>query len=114
MLLEDSLQSFLNNKETSDLPISFVTSGGTKVNLEKNTVRFIDNFSTGERGALSTEILLKSDYKVIFLYRKGSIFPFTSHFRSNISKYVDGNLLNSLVIDGNKKLFKGFSPLDLF
>ena len=30
----------------------FLTSGGTKVPLEQNCVRFIDNFSTGTRGSL--------------------------------------------------------------
>ncbi len=32
-----------------------VTSGGTSVPLEKNTVRMIENFSTGSRGAISAE-----------------------------------------------------------
>ena len=32
-----------------------VTAGGTAVPLERNTVRSIDNFSTGKRGALSAE-----------------------------------------------------------
>ena len=32
--------------------------GGTIVPLEKNTVRFIDNFSTGSRGAASAEYFL--------------------------------------------------------
>jgi phosphopantothenate-cysteine ligase len=31
--------------------IALVTSGGTTVPLEKKTVRYIDNFSTGGRGA---------------------------------------------------------------
>lgn len=35
--------------------IALVTSGGTTVPLEKQTVRFLDNFSTGNRGALSAE-----------------------------------------------------------
>eukprot|EP00041_Stephanoeca_diplocostata_P007735 m.111754 g.111754 ORF g.111754 m.111754 type:complete len:90 (+) comp17010_c0_seq2:97-366(+) len=35
--------------------IVVVTSGGTTVPLEKNTVRFLDNFSTGNRGAASAE-----------------------------------------------------------
>eukprot|EP01027_Heterolobosea_sp_BB2_P019753 GEZU01027805.1.p2 GENE.GEZU01027805.1~~GEZU01027805.1.p2 ORF type:complete len:110 (+),score=20.04 GEZU01027805.1:49-378(+) len=35
--------------------IVLVTSGGTNVPLEKNTVRFVTNFSTGGRGANSTE-----------------------------------------------------------
>lgn len=40
-------------------PIACVTSGGTTVPLERNCVRFIDNFSAGTRGALSTEQFLK-------------------------------------------------------
>ncbi len=32
-----------------------VTSGGTTVPLERRCVRFIDNFSSGHRGAASTE-----------------------------------------------------------
>ena len=35
--------------------IACVTSGGTTVPLERNTVRFIDNFSTGNRGAAVCE-----------------------------------------------------------
>ena len=35
--------------------IAVVTSGGTTVPLEKRCVRFLDNFSSGNRGAVSTE-----------------------------------------------------------
>ncbi|CAL8103185.1 unnamed protein product [Orchesella dallaii] len=57
--------------------IVLVTSGGTLVPLEKLMVRFIDNFSTGSRGAASTEYFLAAGYKVIFLHRGKSIQPFT-------------------------------------
>ena len=40
-------------------PIVCVTSGGTCVPLERRCVRFIDNFSGGTRGALSTEQFLQ-------------------------------------------------------
>jgi phosphopantothenate-cysteine ligase len=53
-----------------------VTSGGTTVPLERNTVRFIDNFSTGSRGGKSAECFLDQGYAVIFLHRSGSIEPF--------------------------------------
>jgi phosphopantothenate-cysteine ligase len=53
-----------------------VTSGGTTVPLEKNTVRFIDNFSTGSRGSKSAECFLEDKYAVIFMHRKGSMEPF--------------------------------------
>lgn len=42
---------------------------GTMVPLEQLTVRFVDNFSSGTRGAASTEYFLEKDYPVIFLYR---------------------------------------------
>ncbi|KAI4375109.1 hypothetical protein MLD38_013019 [Melastoma candidum] len=53
-----------------------VTSGGTTVPLEQRCVRYIDNFSSGHRGASSTEYFLKSGYAVIFLYRRGTCQPF--------------------------------------
>jgi len=56
-----------------DRPIIFITSGGTSVPLEKNTVRSIENFSTGRRGALSAEYFLKAGFPVVFFYREGSI-----------------------------------------
>lgn len=40
-------------------PIVVVTSGGTTVPMERNCVRFIDNFSKGTRGALSAEQFLQ-------------------------------------------------------
>lgn len=56
--------------------IALVTSGGTTVPLEQNTVRFIDNFSGGQRGAVTTELLVQAGYAVVFLYRKRSLQPF--------------------------------------
>lgn len=41
--------------ETSGSRIVCVTSGGTTVPLEQRCVRYIDNFSSGHRGAASTE-----------------------------------------------------------
>ncbi|KAJ7965650.1 phosphopantothenate--cysteine ligase 2-like [Quillaja saponaria] len=53
-----------------------VTSGGTTVPLEQLCVRYIDNFSSGHRGAASTEYFLTAGYAVIFLYRRGTCQPF--------------------------------------
>ncbi|XP_076034968.1 phosphopantothenoylcysteine synthetase isoform X3 [Oratosquilla oratoria] len=64
-------------------PIVLVTSGGTTVPLEQNTVRFVDNFSAGTRGAASTEYFLKAGYAVIFLHREKSIAPYTRHLSPN-------------------------------
>ena len=40
-------------------PVALVTSGGTTVPLERRTVRFLDNFSGGQRGARSAELLVR-------------------------------------------------------
>ncbi|KEG01535.1 phosphopantothenoylcysteine synthetase, putative [Plasmodium vinckei vinckei] len=56
--------------------IILITSGGTKVSLEHASVRSIENFSTGKRGALIGEYFLLKNKKVIFLYRKGTFKPF--------------------------------------
>ncbi|XP_031492093.1 phosphopantothenate--cysteine ligase 1-like isoform X1 [Nymphaea colorata] len=53
-----------------------VTSGGTTVPLEQRCVRFIDNFSSGHRGATSTEYFVKAGYAVIFLHRRGTCQPY--------------------------------------
>ena len=60
--------------------VVLITSGGTSIKLEENTVRTIENFSTGKRGALCAEQFLLKDYYVIFLYREGSHKPFSNHF----------------------------------
>ena len=74
----ESLRDFVQRH--AERRIALVTSGGTTVPLEKNTVRFIDNFSTGNRGAASVEQLLKADYAVVFVYRTHSAFPFARQF----------------------------------
>lgn len=92
-----SEQYFENNPPPANLPetvatieefirinknkkIAVVSSGGTTVPLENNTVRFIDNFSAGTRGSLSAECFLNAGYSVIFLYREFSLRPFSQHY----------------------------------
>ena len=65
-------------------PIVCVTSGGTTVPLERNCVRFIDNFSRGNRGAFSAEAFLAAGYAVIFLTRAGSAQPFVVDFQESL------------------------------
>ncbi|KRX82598.1 Phosphopantothenate--cysteine ligase [Trichinella sp. T6] len=55
------------------------TSGGTMAPLEKNAVRFIENFSTGTRGSFSAEYFLQNGYAVIFLYRSNSFTPYAQY-----------------------------------
>jgi hypothetical protein len=65
-------------------PLVCVTSGGTTVPLERNCVRFIDNFSRGARGALSVEQFLAAGYAVVFLTRAGSAQPYVVEFQEEL------------------------------
>ncbi|XP_062821592.1 phosphopantothenate--cysteine ligase [Anolis carolinensis] len=56
--------------------VVLVTSGGTQVALEARPVRFLENFSSGRRGAASAERFLAGGYGVCFLHRARSAFPF--------------------------------------
>jgi phosphopantothenate-cysteine ligase len=89
---DTSFLSFLTGKEVTDLkleldtfivqhathhrPIAFVSSGGTAADLEVHSVRCLDNFSTGLRGAVSVEEFLARGYAVVHLWRRGSASPF--------------------------------------
>lgn len=53
------LAPFCQQLRQSSAKVAVVTSGGTTVPLERNCVRFVDNFSQGSRGAISTEEFLK-------------------------------------------------------
>ena len=72
-----SLNSFLTHHLSLHRPIALVTSGGTITTLEQNTIRYLDNFSTGQRGAISVEEFCKRGYAVIHLWRKGSTAPYS-------------------------------------
>jgi phosphopantothenate-cysteine ligase len=74
---DSRIAAFVSAQVAAGNRIALVTSGGTTVPLERNTVRFIDNFSTGNRGAATAEALLEEGYGVIFLHRAHSVFPFT-------------------------------------
>ncbi|OCF39027.1 phosphopantothenate-cysteine ligase, partial [Kwoniella heveanensis CBS 569] len=64
-------------------------SGGTTVPLESNTVRFLDNFSAGTRGATSAEYFLSQGYAVIFLHRLHSLRPFSRHYSHSLNPFLD-------------------------
>ncbi|GMH85656.1 hypothetical protein TL16_g10299 [Triparma laevis f. inornata] len=71
-----SLAAFIANSVSTSTPTVLITSGGTSVPLESNTVRTLENFSTGTRGSTSAELFLSSGYRVIFMHRIGSKLPF--------------------------------------
>ncbi|KAI9151218.1 Phosphopantothenate--cysteine ligase cab2 [Blastocladiella emersonii ATCC 22665] len=77
---EAEINSFLAHQVSCGRPVALVTSGGTTVPLEKQTVRFLDNFSAGTRGATSAEYFLRAGYAVVFLHRQYSLRPFSRHY----------------------------------
>lgn len=93
-------------------PIIVVTSGGTTVPLECNTVRFIDNFSTGKRGSASTEHFLNNGCHVILLHRSGSLRPFFRHFDSQmINEAFAINGENDLCVRKDSELGRKFRSI---
>lgn len=80
---------FVQFHELTGRKIVLVTSGGTTVPLENNTVRFIDNFSAGTRGATSAEYFLENGYAVIFLHREFSLLPYSRHYSHTTNCFLD-------------------------
>lgn len=88
--IQVQLDEFINyHATTSHKKIALVTSGGTTVPLENNTVRFIDNFSAGTRGATSAEYFLENGYAVIFLHREFSLLPYSRHYSHTTNCFLD-------------------------
>lgn len=86
--LTDEARRFINLQHAKGRKkIVLVTSGGTSVPLENNTVRFIDNFSAGTRGASSAEQFLAAGYSVIFLYREFSLLPYNRRFTHKVNTF---------------------------
>ena len=57
--------------------------------LENQTVRFIDNFSAGTRGATSAEYFLEAGYAVLFLHRQFSLLPYSRHYSHSTNCFLD-------------------------
>lgn len=81
------LKEFCDRHNKLGNRIVLITSGGTTVPLEHNTVRFVDNFSAGTRGAASAEYFLENGYSIIYMYRLKSLEPYSRHF--NAQKFMD-------------------------
>ncbi|KAI9490144.1 DNA/pantothenate metabolism flavoprotein [Zychaea mexicana] len=80
---EEKLTAFVDHHEKVGTRMVLITSGGTTVPLENQTVRFIDNFSNGNRGAVSAEYFLDAGYAVVFMHRQFSLEPFHRHYTHN-------------------------------
>ncbi|KAK1814694.1 Phosphopantothenate--cysteine ligase cab2 [Friedmanniomyces endolithicus] len=82
-------RSFVEQHASQNRRVALVTSGGTTVPLENQTVRFIDNFSAGTRGATSAEYFLEAGYAVIFLHRQFSLLPYSRHYSHSTNCFLD-------------------------
>jgi uncharacterized membrane protein YgcG len=87
---EAALLRFFRAHRAAGRPAALLTSGGTLVPLEARMVRFIDNFSTGARGAALAEALLARGYAVAFLHRAGSKRPLLAAVMEALEGAVGG------------------------
>ncbi|KAH8908039.1 DFP-domain-containing protein [Coniochaeta sp. PMI_546] len=82
-------RDFISQHAATGRKVVLVSSGGTTVPLERQTVRFIDNFSAGTRGATSAEYFLEAGYAVIFLHRQFSLLPYSRHYSHATDCFLD-------------------------
>ncbi|KAH6563024.1 hypothetical protein BASA50_011389 [Batrachochytrium salamandrivorans] len=82
-------KEFVAHSRSLNRRVVLVSSGGTTVPLENNTVRFLDNFSAGTRGATSAEHFIEAGYAVIFLHRQFSLEPYTRHYTHAKNCFLD-------------------------
>ncbi|KAI9678486.1 MAG: hypothetical protein M1829_002084 [Trizodia sp. TS-e1964] len=82
-------KAFIDFHNSQGRRVVLLTSGGTTVPLENQTVRFIDNFSAGTRGATSAEYFLETGYAVIFLHRQWSLQPYSRHYSHSTNFFLD-------------------------
>ncbi|SNX85296.1 related to CAB2 - probable phosphopantothenoylcysteine synthetase [Melanopsichium pennsylvanicum] len=87
--LSSAASDFVQRHIKEGRRVVLVTSGGTTVPLEKNVVRFLDNFSAGTRGATSAEYFLSAGYAVIFMSRQHSLAPYTRHYSHTTNPFLD-------------------------
>jgi len=73
--VQHQLDLFSQTAIRSSKSVALITSGGTTVPLERRCVRFIDNFSTGSRGARSAQAFADLGYAVLLIRRSGSRRP---------------------------------------
>jgi len=87
--ISSELQSFVDLHHSCGRRVVLISSGGTTVPLENQTVRFIDNFSAGTRGATSAEYFLEAGYAVVFLHRQFSLLPYSRHYSHSTNCFLD-------------------------
>ncbi|CAE7876988.1 PPCS2 [Symbiodinium sp. KB8] len=107
---QDAMQTFMaKHAAVPGRRVAVVTSGGTTVPLERNTVRFIDNFSTGTRGSLVAEQLLAAGYAVLYVHRQGAVRP----FMHKLNKALGDVSRIALTQEGNSATIQDLSDSEL-
>ena len=109
--LEKLSQTSKSLADVQNKHLVVISSGGTSVPLEKNTVRSVENMSTGARGARSAERFLKAGHPVIFFHRDTSLQPFSVEIQGEWTKMME-SLDKSDKKSGNKAEF--FKKVDAF
>eukprot|EP00922_Rhytidocystis_sp_ex-Travisia-forbesii_P025258 GHVS01037079.1.p1 GENE.GHVS01037079.1~~GHVS01037079.1.p1 ORF type:complete len:195 (-),score=45.31 GHVS01037079.1:586-1170(-) len=90
-----------------------ITSGGTCVPLESQTVRVLENFSTGKRGAALAEYFLSTGYRVILLARDRSQQPYIRHLQHKAHQGLPTDLMrcfNLVDRQNNQRISFTLSP----
>ncbi|XP_059154722.1 phosphopantothenate--cysteine ligase-like [Physella acuta] len=108
---KEQINKFANIHLVKNNRIVLITSGGTTVPLESRTVRFIDNFSIGTRGATSAEYFLKQGYAVLFLHRHRSLQPFFQRVEKNILDILNVSENEDTLITVDKTYVQKLSPV---
>ncbi|KAI8985177.1 DNA/pantothenate metabolism flavoprotein [Pilobolus umbonatus] len=103
---ERKLSDFIDYHQELKNKVVFITSGGTTVPLENQTVRFIDNFSNGTRGAISAEYFLEAGYAVVFMHRQNSIQPYNRHYTHSNMSFLDYLVANK---DGSVQVHANYA-----
>ena len=109
--LEKLSQGSKSFSDVQNKHVVVISSGGTSVPLEKNTVRSVENMSTGARGARSAERFLRAGHPVIFFHRTESLQPFSIEIQGEWTKMME-SLDKSDKKSGNKADF--FIKVDAF
>ncbi|RIA92839.1 DNA/pantothenate metabolism flavo protein [Glomus cerebriforme] len=97
---EKKVKEFVNKHNKAGRRIVLITSGGTTVPLENNTVRFLDNFSAGTRGATSAEYPFNS-------FLQFSLQPYSRHYTHSTNCFLDFIELKN---DGHIEVISQYVP----
>lgn len=107
-------KAFIQQHADAGRRVALVTSGGTTVPLENQTVRFIDNFSAGTRGATSAEYFLQAGYAVVFLHRQFSLLPYSRHYSHSTNCFLDFMAYKDGVVVGDQYQHQMASVLEQY